>query len=59
MWKDHTMKRKKAVITFELIDESDEETNEKIAQELLDWFREVAISIPWVKDVKDIKVSDE
>jgi len=52
------MRRKKALITFELVDESVEETNEKIAQELLEWFREVAISIPWVKDVKDIKVGD-
>ena len=48
------MKRKRAIITVELVDESIEETDEKIERELLDWFREDAISIPWVKDVKDI-----
>jgi len=53
------MKRKKAIITVELVGESVEESNEKIARELLDWFREDVISIPWVKDVKDIAVNDE
>ena len=48
------MKRKRAIITVELVDESIEEADEKIERELLDWFREDAISIPWVKDVKDI-----
>ena len=48
------MKRKRAIITVELVDESIEEAEEKIERELLDWFREDAISIPWVKDVKDI-----
>jgi hypothetical protein len=53
------MKRKRAIITVELVDESIEEKNEKIEQELLDWFRENTISIPWVKDVKEITVKDE
>jgi len=52
------MKRKRAIITVELVDESFEEANEKITQEMLKWFREGAISIPWVKDVKDITVKD-
>ncbi len=52
------MKRKKAIITVELVDESLEEINEKIARELLEWFREEAISIPWVKDVQDIIVEN-
>jgi hypothetical protein len=52
------MKRKSAIITVELVDESIEETDEKIKQELLDWFREDATSIPWVKNVKDITVKD-
>jgi len=52
------MKRKKAIITVELVDESIKEADEKIERELLDWFREDAISIPWVKDVKDITVKD-
>jgi hypothetical protein len=53
------MSRKKAIITVELVDESVEETCEKIARELLDWFREDAISIPWVKDVTDVSVKDK
>ena len=52
------MKRKRAIITVELVDESIEEADEKIERELLDWFREDAISIPWVKDVKGITVKD-
>jgi hypothetical protein len=52
------MKRKRAIITIELVDESIEEADEEIERELLDWFREDAISIPWVKDVKDITVKD-
>jgi len=52
------MKRKRAIITVELVDESIEEADQKIEGDLLDWFREDAISIPWVKDVKDITVKD-
>jgi hypothetical protein len=52
------MKGKKAIITVELVDESIKETDEKIKQELLDWFREDATSIPWVKSVKDITLKD-
>jgi hypothetical protein len=53
------MRRKKAIITFELVEESTQEKNEKIEQEMFDWIRESAISIPWVKDVKEITVKDE
>jgi hypothetical protein len=52
------VKRKRAIITVELVDESIEEKDEKIERELLDWLREDAISIPWVKDIKDITVKD-
>jgi len=52
------MKRKKAFITVELLDQSITENDEKIARELLEWFREDAISMPWVKEVKDITVKD-
>jgi hypothetical protein len=52
------MKRKTAIITIELVDESIEETNDKIKQELLDWFREDATSVPWVKNVKNITMKD-
>ena len=52
------MKRKKAVITFELVDESVMEADEKIARELITWLREDVVSIPWVKEVKKITVKD-
>ncbi|MEM3641286.1 MAG: hypothetical protein QXQ94_05985 [Candidatus Bathyarchaeia archaeon] len=52
------MKKKKAIITVELVAESAVEDNGRIVQELLDWFREDAIYIPWVKDVKDVVVKE-
>ncbi len=52
------MKKKTALIMVELIDESIMENDEKIIRELLGWFREDAISIPWIKEVKDITVKD-
>jgi hypothetical protein len=53
------MKRKKATITVELVDESIKEADEKIVAELLKWFREDAIAIPWVKEVKNITVEGD
>ena len=53
------MKRKKAVIIVELVDESSEEETSKIAQELLDWLREDAVSIPWVRNVEGVTVKNE
>jgi hypothetical protein len=47
------------VITVELVDESSEEENSKIAQELLDWLREDAVLVPWAKIVEDVTVKDE
>jgi hypothetical protein len=54
-----SMKRKKAVIIVELVDESSEEENSKIAHEVLDWLREDSVSIPWVKNVEDVTVKNE
>jgi hypothetical protein len=53
------MRRKKATITFELVDESIMEADKKIVEELFEWFQEDAISIPWVKNVKEIAVKDK
>ena len=53
------MKKKMAIIMFELVDESMEERNEKIMQELRNWFRQDAVSIPWAKEVKNIIVKEE
>jgi hypothetical protein len=52
------LKKKKAVITVELVVESAAEDDEKIVMELFEWFREDAIYVPWVKDVKDIIVKE-
>jgi len=54
------MKNKKmAIMMFELVDESAEEENEKIMQELRNWFRENAGVIPWVKEIRGITVKEE
>ena len=52
------MKKKQAIITVELVDESLLEADEKILQELADWFMEDGCTIPWVKNVKDISLQD-
>jgi len=53
------MKKKMAIIMFELVDESMEERNEKIVQELRNWFSEDAVSIPWTKEIRGITVKEE
>jgi len=50
------MKRKMAIITVELVDESIEDTNENIAKELIAWFREEPVMMPWVKQVRSVAV---
>jgi hypothetical protein len=52
------MKNKKAIITVELVAESKVESNERIVEELLEWFREDLIYIPWVKNVKEVIVKE-
>jgi hypothetical protein len=47
---------KRAIITFELVDESAEKPNSAIAEELLKWFRDEAVPAPWVKDVKKVDI---
>jgi hypothetical protein len=53
------MGRKKAVVTVELVDESAKESDERITQELLDWFKDDSNIIPWVKSVKRIVLQDD
>ncbi|MCD6431528.1 hypothetical protein J7L33_02345 [Candidatus Bathyarchaeota archaeon] len=53
------MKKKRAIITLELVDESIEEENDKIKQELLKWLREDAAFIPWVKNIKNVIVENQ
>jgi hypothetical protein len=49
---------KKAIITLELVDESVENSNGAIAEELLKWFKEEAVPAPWVKEIKKVVVQD-
>ncbi len=53
------MKRKIAVITVELVDESAESSNEAIKRELSEWFEEDAVTVPWAKEIKNIVVKEE
>jgi len=53
------MKKKIAIVMFELVDESVVERNETILRELSNWFYEDAVSIPWVKEAKNIIVKEE
>ena len=48
---------KKAVITVELVDESQEVSNRTIREELFNWLAEEMLA-PWVKEVKTIVVKD-
>ena len=59
MWKVRVMGRKKAVVTVELVDESAKESDERITQELLDWFKDDSNIVPWVKSVKRIVLQDD
>jgi hypothetical protein len=52
------MTNKKAVITFELVNESIANSNEAIAEDLLKWFRNEAVPAPWVKDVKTVVIQE-
>jgi hypothetical protein len=49
---------KKAIITLELVDESVENSNGAIAEEMLKWFKEGAVPAPWVKEIKKVVVQD-
>ncbi|MCS7124427.1 MAG: hypothetical protein NZ932_03300 [Candidatus Bathyarchaeota archaeon] len=53
------MKRMWAVITVELVDESSAENANTIQRDLLKWFKEDCLFIPWVKQVKGIVVKEE
>ena len=54
-----TVKGKVAVITVELVDESLENANEEIRRDLIEWFREDAVLMPWAKEVKSIVIKEE
>jgi hypothetical protein len=47
-----------AIITVELVDESVENSNDAIAEEMLKWFRDEAVPAPWVKEIKKVEVQE-
>ena len=49
---------KKAIITFELVDESVETSNSAIVDEMLEWFRDETVPVPWVKEIKKVVVQE-
>ena len=53
------MKGKKAVITVDLVDESLQNPNKKIVQEITRWFKEDAVSAPWIKEIKGVRVQED
>jgi len=48
-----------ATITVGLVDESVQNGNRSIERDLLDWFLEDTVGIPWVKNVKTVAVAEE
>jgi hypothetical protein len=53
------VKRKRAIIVLDLVDESIIDRNDNIARELFSWFHDDAFAVPWVKDVKGVTVKAE
>lgn len=54
-----TVKGKVAVITVELVDESLENANEEIRRDLIKWFREDGVLMPWAKEVRNIVIKED
>ncbi len=52
------MKTKKAVITILLVDESIEESDEKLEKEILEEFLTHPPMIPWFKSVEKVEVTE-
>ena len=50
------MKGKRAIITVELVDESIGNSNESIAKELVNWFKEETLPAPWFKEITSVVV---
>ena len=49
---------KKALIIAELLEECDGISNNEVAEEILCWFREDALAVPWVKKFSCVEVRD-
>ena len=49
---------KKAVIVVSLVEESAEKLNEEIEKEILEELSKHPPAIPWLKEVKEVRVKD-
>ncbi|MEA2089581.1 MAG: hypothetical protein U9O89_02325 [Thermoproteota archaeon] len=49
---------KRAVIVVSLVEESEEETNEELEKQILDGLSEHPPTIPWLKKVEKVTVTD-
>ncbi|MEM0313224.1 MAG: hypothetical protein QXQ41_01570 [Candidatus Bathyarchaeia archaeon] len=48
-----------ALVSIELLEESEEVGEEALRQELKRWFKENIQLIPWAKELKDVKIREE
>jgi len=53
------VKRKTAIMVVELVDEANEEKDDFVEKQLIEWFQEDAITMPWVKELKSITIKEE
>jgi hypothetical protein len=53
------VKRKTAIMVVELVDEANEEKDDFVEKQLIEWFQEDAIAMPWVKELKSITIKEE
>jgi hypothetical protein len=53
------VKRKTAIMVVELVDEANEEKDDFVKKQLIEWFQEDAITMPWVKELKSITIKEE
>jgi len=53
------VKRKTAIMVVELVDEANEEKDDFVEKQLIEWFQEDTITMPWVKELKSITIKEE
>lgn len=51
-----SMKRKKAIVIVELVDEANEEKEDVVKRQIIEWFQEDAVTMPWVRELKSITI---
>jgi hypothetical protein len=46
-------------MVVELVDEANEEKDDFVEKQLIEWFQEDTITMPWVKELKSITIKEE